>query len=386
MLYATLRRIKEHARFFILLTGVMLCTLHSLLSAAGSKGLQEQPSSQVTTQEKTAEQANKNIQVFKGMPASKLRSTMFFFRYALGVNCTQCHVFGQFDQDVKSSKAKAREMIRMVQEINKNFFKGRTEVNCYTCHQGTLTPRTEIPATRIGLQSILGPRPEPKKEENALLPSVDQVLASYAEALGGKEALAKVNSISESATLITTEGRIIPREIYRAAPDMMLDVKHTGSEMGDFVDGFDGKVAWRKDNRGVSEKNGEQLAQARMDAVFEFPSKMKDLYSRLSVFSQEKVDQEPAYVLVGRSSLTGNTERLYFGSQSGLLLRRSVVTENYVGSISTDTYYEDYRAVDGVKSAMLVSTFGPDAGAVMKITRIEHNIPLNEGKFKKPEK
>ena len=384
MFYATTRWFKGHARLLFLLSGLLICGFRPELIAADKSRSQEQTSSQAKSQEKTAEQVNKNIQVFKGMPASKLRSTMFFFRYALGVNCTQCHVFGQFDKDVKPAKAKARDMVRMVGEINKKFFNGRTEVNCYTCHQGTLSPKTEIPATRVGLQSILGPRPEPKKEENEILPTVDQVLAKYVDALGGKEALSKVTSIAETATLITTEGRIVPREITFAAPDMMIDVRHTGSEMGDFVDGFDGKVAWRQDNRGVSEKNGEQLAQAQMDAAFETPLKMKELYTRLSVVSQEKVDQEPAYVLVGTSSITGNKERLYFGSQSGLLLRRSVVTENYVGSISTDTYYEDYRAVDGVKSPMLVSTFGPDAGAVMKITRIVRNIPVDAGKFRKP--
>ncbi len=309
-----------------------------------------------------------------------------FFRYALGVTCNECHVFGQFDKDMKPSKAKARDMVRMVEDINKKYFNGRTEVNCYTCHEGSLSPKREIPATRIGLQSFLEPKPAPKKEENELLPSVDEVLTKYVDALGGKEALAKVTGAVETATLITTEGRIMPREITQSAPDMVLDVKHTGTEMGDFVDGFDGKVAWRKTGRGVNEKNGEELAQARMDAQFAVPLKLKELYSRLTVVRQEKVGDEPAFVLFGRSSITGNRERLYFSTQSGLLLRRTVSSETYVGSIATDTYYEDYRAVDGIKSPMLISTFGPDAGAITKISRIERNVPIDAANFKMPEK
>jgi len=127
----------SHSRISVL---ILLC---SLFIPAAPGWMMAEP--RQDTQDKTADQVNKNIQVFKGMPASKLRNTMFFFRYSLGVTCNYCHVFGQFDQDTKPAKAKAREMTRMVMEINKQHFEGRSEVNCFTCHQGSLMPKTEIP-------------------------------------------------------------------------------------------------------------------------------------------------------------------------------------------------------------------------------------------------
>jgi photosynthetic reaction center cytochrome c subunit len=337
------------------------------------------------TQDKTAEQVNKNIQVFKGLPASKLRNTMFFFRYSLGVNCNFCHTFGQFELDTKPPKAKAREMIKMVKEINTNHFEGWPVVNCYTCHQGSLTPKTEIPAVRTSIQSMFSPRSAPSREEKPpALPSVDDVLNKYIEALGGKEALTKLTSRVVTGSVISAEGTVASREIDEAAPNMRLDVRRSGSDFGDFSEGFDGTLGWRKGNRGVGDLNGDQLSQAQMDAQFNSALRMKDLYTKLAVSVQEKTETEPANVVTGLSTITGKRERFYFGAQTGLLLRRSVVTENFVGSIATDTYYEDYRVVDGIKTPMLVSEYSPDSGSIMKINRVQYNVAIDAGKFKKP--
>ena len=312
---------------------------------------------------------------------------MFFFRYSLGVNCTHCHIFGQFEQDAKPAKAKAREMIKMVMAINKEHFDGRNEVNCYTCHQGSLTPKNEVPAPRVGIQSMFSARPGPQREEKAVpLPSVDDVLNKYVEALGGKDALAKLTSRVMTGSLITSDGRVVSREIDAAAPSMMLDIRRTGSEFGDFSEGFDSTSGWRKGNRGIEDLNGDQLADARMEAQFMPAQRIKDLYSKLAVLELDKTDTEPAYVVTGVSTISGKRERLFFGMQSGLLLRRSVVTENYLGSITTDTYFEDYRTMNGIKTPMLVSEYTPDSGSIMKINRVEYNVQIDAAKFKKPTK
>jgi hypothetical protein len=359
------------------------CILLMVASASGQSSAK--PTAQA--QEKTADQANKNIQVFKGMPASNLRNTMFFFRYSLGVTCTHCHIFGQFDQDTKPAKAKAREMIRMVSEINKQHFEGRPEVNCYTCHQGSLSPKNEIPAARLSVESMFTPRTSPGKEEKAAaLPSVDDLLARYVDALGGHEALSKITSRIVRGSVISSEGIVAAREINEAALNMVLDVRNSGSEFGDVSEGFDGTTGWRKGNRGISDLHGEQLAEIQMNAQFMPALRIKELYSKLIVMGQEKFDAEPVYVMTGLSTLTGKRERLSFGVQSGLLLRRSVVTENYVGSIVTDTYYEAYRKINGINTPMLISEYTPDSGSIMKVSRVEYNAAVDPAKFKKPVK
>jgi hypothetical protein len=56
--------------------------------------------------------------------------------------------------------------------------------------------------------------------------------------------------------------------------------------------------------------------------------------------------------------------------ESGLLLRRG------------DTYYEDYREVDGIKLPfkMRQDAFS-GAGLVYRITQIRHNVKIDEAKF-----
>ena len=86
----------------------------------------------------------KNLQVLK-IPHSELIPTMRTFTAALGVECVHCHVGREFDKDDKHQKAIARHMITMTAEINSKFPDGKIHVTCYTCHRGSLEPRTAPP-------------------------------------------------------------------------------------------------------------------------------------------------------------------------------------------------------------------------------------------------
>jgi tetratricopeptide (TPR) repeat protein len=99
----------------------------------------------------------KNFQVFpKDFPARKLSAVMKGFTRALGVRCTYCHV-GQegkplstydFASDQNPNKNRAREMYRMLGEIDDHLKKirpsGDRRINmwCHTCHQGRSRPAT----------------------------------------------------------------------------------------------------------------------------------------------------------------------------------------------------------------------------------------------------
>lgn len=99
----------------------------------------------------------KNAKAFpKDFPAKKLAAVMTGFTRALGVRCPYCHVgqegkpLGSFDfaSDANPNKEKAREMYRMLGEINDHLKKitpsGDKRVNmwCHTCHAGRPRPVT----------------------------------------------------------------------------------------------------------------------------------------------------------------------------------------------------------------------------------------------------
>jgi hypothetical protein len=88
-----------------------------------------------------------------GMPHTNLKilkdenigQVMQGFRAALGVQCTYCHIQGNFASDENPKKDIARHMITMAQEINGKFPDGKEHVTCYTCHRGAAMPLTAPP-------------------------------------------------------------------------------------------------------------------------------------------------------------------------------------------------------------------------------------------------
>ncbi|HWC95144.1 MAG TPA: c-type cytochrome [Candidatus Sulfopaludibacter sp.] len=96
-------------------------------------------------QKKGGGMPHKNLKILKD---ENIGQIMQGFRAALGVQCTECHVQGNFASDENPKKDVARHMITMVAEINKNFPDGKEHVTCYTCHRGAVAPLTAPPAAQ----------------------------------------------------------------------------------------------------------------------------------------------------------------------------------------------------------------------------------------------
>jgi photosynthetic reaction center cytochrome c subunit len=89
----------------------------------------------------------KNLKVLA--PNSDIPFIMTFFNEALGVQCTYCHVQGDLAADGNPKKEMARKMISMVRVIDTSFPSsngvfpaGYHEVDCLTCHRGSVKPET----------------------------------------------------------------------------------------------------------------------------------------------------------------------------------------------------------------------------------------------------
>ena len=59
---------------------------------------------------------------------------------ALGVQCTHCHVEGQWSDASKPTFEFAQRMMRMVVGLNTGPLNGVGEVTCWTCHRGQSIP------------------------------------------------------------------------------------------------------------------------------------------------------------------------------------------------------------------------------------------------------
>lgn len=110
-------------------------------------------------------------------------------------------------------------------------------INCYTCHRGQIQPVTLPPATANILPKFDDKPLEIKS--SASLPSVDQVLAKYVQALGGQVALEKVTTRVMKGAMVTP-GFNAPLEVYEKAPNKTLTTFRTPS--GTSFMGFNGTV------------------------------------------------------------------------------------------------------------------------------------------------
>jgi len=82
-----------------------------------------------------------NLKVLKASTNQEVRQIMQTFTAALGVQCANCHVAGNYASDENPKKDVARKMIRMTQTINAQFPDGKMLVSCYTCHRGEAQPK-----------------------------------------------------------------------------------------------------------------------------------------------------------------------------------------------------------------------------------------------------
>ncbi|MEO8436504.1 MAG: S41 family peptidase [Pyrinomonadaceae bacterium] len=199
-------------------------------------------------------------------------------------------------------------------------------------------------------------------------PTPQQIIEKYVEAAGGKAAFAKLHSrVSRAQTETVGTGQKGSLELYEKAPNkfaMLIDVPGVGIMMR----GNNDQASWWQDPlQGYIEFSGPGWFDAIREAYFDKTTRLKDLYPNWEFKGKEKVGQNDAYVLQGTTS---NLSKYYFDVHTGLLLRKG------------NTYYEDYREIDGVKLPYLIredSLLG--FTFVYKITDIKHNVPIDDAKF-----
>lgn|ERR1051325_2353441 len=348
-----------------------------MLTVVASSGIAEKrnETDDASQQIKTAEQAYKNIQVFKGLPASELEPTMAFISGSLGVKCSFCHA-NQFEKDDKPTKQTARHMIRMVFDLNKGSFNGEKAVSCFTCHRGKPQP-VSVPA--VG-QNLWQPSSASAKE--APLPTVDQILERYVQALGGEQSLQKVSSRVAKGSRIGADGVLVPEEVYQKAPNKVLTITSYPSVV--FSTGFNGISGWGNSSKdGPRELPGPVLAQLKSDAEFYKEIKTKDLYPKLTLAGKSTIGDAEVFV-INATPVSGASEKLFFDVKTGLLLRRYIESPTVLGMFPLQTDYEDYRDVDGIKQPFLIRWSMPGRSWGRKIDEMKQNVEIDDARFNPP--
>jgi outer membrane lipoprotein-sorting protein len=221
-------------------------------------------------------------------------------------------------------------------------------------------------------------------EKSAALPSVDQILDKYVQAIGGKAAIEKQTSrVSKGTFEIAAFGATGTAEVYAKAPNKAASVINVAG-YGVVQEGFDGKAAWAVDpQNGMRDKSGVELAATKLDAEFLKPVKIKQLYPKIVVKGKDKVGDKEVYVLEA-TPVESSVEIWYFDTQTGLILREDIEREGPQGKQSIQSFLDDYRSVDGVKIPFKFHQVTPAFTIDIKFDEIKGNVPIDDAKFNKP--
>ncbi len=225
-----------------------------------------------------------------------------------------------------------------------------------------------------------------KKAETkpAKLPTVQEILAKYVKAIGGKEANEKIKSrYSKGVLELMPMGVKGVFETYAAAPNKSYN-KTSLAGLGDIIEGFDGQTAWSINPlQGNRDKEGEELAQAKIMYDFYRETNLAKLYPKMELKGTEKVGDSEAYVIVG-TPVGSPPETFYFDTKSGLLVRQDATVVSPEGKIPTKTFFYDMRDVDGVKTPFKVVSMLPQFEVTLTFTEIKNNVAVENSKFTKP--
>jgi hypothetical protein len=326
---------------------------------------------------KTAAQVYKNITELKDIPADQLMPAMQFISASLGVQCDACHVAGKFEADDKRAKKTAREMIAMTMAINKNAFRGQTQVTCYSCHRGAERPVAVPPV----LETDAPAKPEPRPAMPANAPTSDAIIDKYIAAVGGADAMKKVTSRVGTGVIIVS-GRESPIDVVTKAPNKRVTISHAGS--ADSFTAFDGTIGWMGTaGRPAREMSPADAKGSALDSEFYLPLRMKEIFTQLRPGRPDKIGDVSVLTLTGtRQGLP--PVRFFFDANSGLLLRMVRYTENPLGRMPVQIDYSDYRDVDGVKTPFRWTLSRPNGRFTIQLNEVKANVAVEDSKFAMP--
>jgi outer membrane lipoprotein-sorting protein len=330
----------------------------------------------------------KNILVLKGMPIDTFFDAMGMFAASMGDDCTYCHVKeAVFNHDLFAQATpriqKARQMIGMVQALNKQYFGGRPRVTCFTCHRGDYQP---VNAPRLALQYGV-----PDEDPNIInFPTddrltADQVLDRYLTALGGAAALGRMTSFAARGTYsgFDTGHEDRPVEIYARAPNQRTwIIKFTEGDSYRVFDGTNGWFAGPDSPAPIVTLASGNLDRARIEAAVAFPAGIKQLYKEWRV-GRTAIDGRDVTVVQG--TMPGLLPvNFYFDSRSGLLVRAVRWNETPVGPVPTEIDYDDYRTVAGVQMPFTWTATQTYMQMTIKLSDVTPNVPIDASRFARP--
>jgi outer membrane lipoprotein-sorting protein len=336
----------------------------------------------------TAENVYLNVQVLKGIPVDQFNDTMGMFASALLLDCVGCHD-PKITADPKAFALstpriqRARQMVVMMNGLNKQYFGGQPRITCFTCHHGETQPERS-PSLTLQYGALVNDPTAYRFFPDVAAPPAEKVLARYLQALGGVERLSKVTSLSGTGTYLgfETSDQEVPFEIVARAPDQRAMIARDGAK--EFLWIYTGKGAWRYQPDTpipLTELTGWSLSGSRIDTMTLFPATLPKAFSQWQV---GYADIDGKSVEVARGMSPGQSPVNLHFDESGLLVRLVRWVDTAAGPVPVQIDYSDYRDVAGVKMPFGLLITWTNGQSTIKLKEIRANVAVPDSRFARP--
>jgi len=214
-----------------------------------------------------------------------------------------------------------------------------------------------------------GEKPEAKKVDASV--NAEKVFSKYIDAIGGKDAVNKVESVVMMADAEIQGMKLNLEAKQTASGKSSQAISMNGNVMNKNV--FNGETGYVMAQGQKMPYNEQQIESAKADAM-PFPELT---VGDAKVNGIEQVDGKDAYVV-----MMDENNKNFYSVESGLKVK-SVKTVSQGGqSMTIPTMFSDYQEVEGVKFPfMIAQSMGPQSFE-FKVSEIKINQGVSEDDFK----
>jgi predicted O-methyltransferase YrrM len=208
------------------------------------------------------------------------------------------------------------------------------------------------------------------------LPSLEGILKKYIEAIGGKEAIEKIQTRKLTGELThdfpgqDPQKTVLPAEVIAAAPDkwhLILKTTKGVQQMG-----FDGKRGWTQDDDRILIDSRQ--GRSRLAYLFnpQGPLHLEEFLPALTLQESVQFNGRKEYAVKATGS-GGIQQTLYFDAETGLLNR-----------LGEDIVVESYRSIMGILHPVRIVIARRGGTSTYEFKEVEANIAVEEKRFAIP--
>lgn len=207
--------------------------------------------------------------------------------------------------------------------------------------------------------------------------TAEMVIENYLSALGGRENLEKINDRVTKMTG-TLSGINFEMTIYQKDPNKFKQITKAGDVQQKIV--YDGINGYSIVNGNEMEISEAELEKLKYESIFKLLLNLNEYGVKLDLTGIENVNISDAYKI--ELNLPGEIKWIqYYNAATAMKIKEIKFITLPHGTFAQETYFDDYREVEGIKYPFLIKQTLGTQSMEFKVMSIEVNKGLVDREF-----